>query len=83
MESKACKRGKSPGNIFREHTLRHGRRHALGLDPRVDPAIQITLKDMCFLLLDGPIKPTPVRFVFLTFVFAAIPEIAFAIAGNR
>ncbi len=24
---------------------------------RLDPAIQITLKDMCFLLLDGPIKP--------------------------
>jgi hypothetical protein len=36
------KRGKSPGNIFREHTLRHGR---------------ATLKDMCFLLLDGPIGP--------------------------
>jgi hypothetical protein len=32
-----------------------------GLDPRINsedrPAIQITLKDMCFLLLDGPIKP--------------------------
>jgi hypothetical protein len=23
----------------------------------LDPAIQITLKDMCFLLLEGPIKP--------------------------
>ncbi len=37
---------------------------------------------MCFLLLDGPIQPTPLRFVFIAFVFAVIPEIVFAIAGN-
>ncbi len=27
-----------------------------GNDPRVDPAIKVRLKDMRFLLLDGPIK---------------------------